>query len=662
MDMKKNKITKIPLIILSVFLLCFAYMISGISHAAEMTEVVEKKMQMERILENHVSTILDKLIGTGKSTVVINIVPDVEKSKTEVETWAEKKSSGDEKAATGTAAATSDGTKKATAPPKIKEFLPGIPLKKDLTEGESRTTAAESPAETRATQGVRRIVESEIKMPQSFIKRMSVTIVIDDKVDDVLIRTSEEVISEVLAIDKKRGDTLVIKKARFKPLSPWYGFLFSWKSFVIFLVIFLTALVALFLFGPLKNFLKDFLDTARSFNSANNAQNSSGIAGMGLADIQDREDEKDKEDKAAGDDIPSLTDNILDGNIEEEEETIMAFEPFKFIQKQDLRKVLFLIKDEQPRTIASILDYLDPSFASAILSGLPEELRLKVVYEISRMRQISDEELKKITAVIKHRIEYVSGGLDKFASLLDLMEPDNREMILKSIAETDPEFAKKVRELIFTFDQIAGLDDGTIRLIIEEINTSNLAIAIRRADEKLNNKIMDNMSEGGRALLKEEMEFGKPVSEARIKDEQVKIIGTIKKLEEEGKITITRKKKNIGFETEEIDPSEGKIDLLSDADNIEEEVSAAKNEKAFEHYNAGIEAVQRGDYKTAIKEFITSVKFNNRIWQTYQYLGTCYMSLGREIDAMKAYERALHINPDNEELRQWLNERRGARV
>ena len=608
----------------------------------EYTQIIAQKMQLEEKMEQQVNEILVRLLGPNKAKVIITITPNVERSKTEIEMWAQKGTKGKPGRKGVTGIGVTGGAGKTTpSTTKIKEVLPGIPLKKDLIERASITTATEEKTPQQESQGLRKSVESIIKLPPTFIKKITAIIVIDRKVNDAVVATIESLVTDVLGIKKKRGDKLIIKKVRFVSGKSFWRIFGTWQFFIIFLILFALGILALFLFGPFKGFMKNLLDVIRGFLPG--AASVSNVSSM-------EENEEETEEEKQIPEIPkevSLEEEPSQGGEEE-----MPFEPFKFVQKANLKKLLYLIKDEKPQTIATIIDFLSPPQAAKVVAALPPEIRAEVALEVIKMRTVSKDRIAQIAELIKQKIDYVGGGIDKFTELLDLMDDESREIVLKSIEEKYPNVVDKLKERVFTFEQIVDLDDAVVRIIVENIETSTLAIALRKANEKVKDKIIHNMPEEAIAVLKEEMEFGKPATDQNIFDAQLKIVETIKRLESEGRIAIRKGLEVSGLDEDEINREE-RINLLKEL----EQMSSSKvtdNEKAFQFYNAGIDYYKAGKYEEAISEFKKSLEYNDSIWQTYQYIGSCYYTLGNEKDAFDFYKKALEINPDNKELSNWL--------
>lgn len=621
--------------------------------AVEYSEVVVTQLMVEQALEERVQSVLTKILGPDKARVVIVIDPNVEKSMTEIETWAEQKSKKEEET----------GVKKGKALkplPKVKELLPGIPLKKSVLEREEEV-APTSEAKREAA-GMKKRVENIVKFPPSFIKRMTATLIIDRKVSDTLVETVESVVSGLLNLDTKRGDQLIIRRVSFIPATPWWSFLFKPQTYWVIIGMLLTVTLLMFLFGPLKTFFQNLLNTMKELKASRteieSASSTGTGAGVGPGLI------------AVGEGLPQKAEGGVIGEVEGEEKEIP--QTFRFVKESNLKRLLYLIKNEPPEAMALVFSYLTPDQAAKLFSSLSPEFQLKVALNLATVKQMDERIVNKIEKNIREKINLLKGGVDEFVEIFDRLDKKLKENILNALEKNNPELAKKIKDLTFSFEQIAKIDNSQLRIILGEINTGDLAIALRRASEEVKSKIMENMSAGGAVLLKEEMEFGKPVTVQAIEERQQKIVDLILKMEREGKIELKGRKRRGGIEKIEemqdikkiIEEEIIKKSLEEEPEEVVQSITKSKgsekmdNEKAFDHYNAGIEASQAGRHEEAIREFKKSLQYNDRIWQTYQYLGSCYYNQGMEQEAVQAYKKALELNPDNRELSEWLNNRK----
>ncbi|CCW35060.1 flagellar motor switch protein FliG [Chthonomonas calidirosea] len=222
--------------------------------------------------------------------------------------------------------------------------------------------------------------------------------------------------------------------------------------------------------------------------------------------------------------------------------------PFDFVKKTDPTQLLSFIVDEHPQTIALVLSHLNPNQAATVLSGLPQELRAEVARRIAIMDRTPPEVIREIERVLERKLStsVVSsaltsvGGVKSLVEILNWVDRTTEKTILENLSETTPDLAEEVKKLMFVFEDIVLLDDGSIQKVLREVDTKELALALKGVGEEVQNRIFKNMSERAATMLKEDMEFMGPVRLRNVEEAQQRIVGIIRRLEEAGEIVIAR--------------------------------------------------------------------------------------------------------------------------
>lgn len=221
--------------------------------------------------------------------------------------------------------------------------------------------------------------------------------------------------------------------------------------------------------------------------------------------------------------------------------------PFDFAKKADPTQLLSYLQEEHPQTIALILSHLPPKQAAAVLSGLPHESRAEVARRIAIMDRTPPEVVREIERVLERKLSSVVsqsftavGGVKSLVEVLNFVDRSTEKTILESLSENNPELADEVKKLMFVFEDITLLDDAAIQKVLREVDTKELALALKAVSDEVQNRIYKNMSERGAGMLKEEMEFMGPVRLKAVEEAQSKIVGIIRRLEENGEIIVAR--------------------------------------------------------------------------------------------------------------------------
>jgi flagellar motor switch protein FliG len=131
------------------------------------------------------------------------------------------------------------------------------------------------------------------------------------------------------------------------------------------------------------------------------------------------------------------------------------------------------------------------------------------------------------------------GGAKVAANILNFVEAGQDETLLKAIAEVDDTLGTEIRDLMFVFDNLAGLEDRTMQAILREVSTDKLALAMRGADARVRDKITKNMSQRAAEILLDDMEARGPVRLAEVEAAQKDILDQVRKMAEAGDISIS---------------------------------------------------------------------------------------------------------------------------
>jgi len=220
--------------------------------------------------------------------------------------------------------------------------------------------------------------------------------------------------------------------------------------------------------------------------------------------------------------------------------------PFDFIRRTDPAQLLNFIQQEHPQTIALVLSYLEPNKASIILQNLHYDLQGEVARRIAIMGMTSPEILRDIERVLEKKLSalsdenYYSGGVDSIVDILNHADRASEKHILEVIEDGDPELAEEIKRRMFVFEDIVLLNDRSVQRAMREVDAQDLAIALKGANAKVQEKFFKNMSKRATAMLKEDMDFMGPIRLIDVEERQQNIVSIIRHLEDMGEIVITR--------------------------------------------------------------------------------------------------------------------------
>ncbi|MGA2921188.1 MAG: flagellar motor switch protein FliG [Candidatus Sulfotelmatobacter sp.] len=215
------------------------------------------------------------------------------------------------------------------------------------------------------------------------------------------------------------------------------------------------------------------------------------------------------------------------------------------LQKADPQQLAKFLEGEHPQTIALILAHLDGKQASALLMKLPEQVRAQSVKRLAQLRQFSPEMAEKVSVVLNRRLLSLGeqsrktyAGFKSVADVMNRLEPTTAKSILENIEQDDPKTAISIRNLMFTFEDLLGVADASVREWLGSMDKKTLALALKGASADLKDHVFRAMSTRAVEMLKEDMEALGPVRGKDVNQAQQEAVTLLRKLEADGKVTL----------------------------------------------------------------------------------------------------------------------------
>jgi flagellar motor switch protein FliG len=222
--------------------------------------------------------------------------------------------------------------------------------------------------------------------------------------------------------------------------------------------------------------------------------------------------------------------------------------PFGFLTKADPRQMLSFLQDEHPQTIALVLAHMSATQASQVLSGLSADLQADVAHRIAVMDRTSPDIIRQVEMTLERKLSSVLqptdlssvGGLDPLVEIINRADRATERLILEGLAARNAELAEEVRSKMFMFEDITSLDDRSVQLVLRQVETNDLATALKGVRDEVRSKVMKNLSARAAENLAEEIEMLGPIRLRTVEEAQAKIVQAIRTLEESGQIAIKR--------------------------------------------------------------------------------------------------------------------------
>jgi flagellar motor switch protein FliG len=222
--------------------------------------------------------------------------------------------------------------------------------------------------------------------------------------------------------------------------------------------------------------------------------------------------------------------------------------PFQFLRSRRAEQIVSYIETEHPQVIAVVLAHLPMATAAHVIEGLPSTLRADVATRYARLETIDPDVvaevemalLRRVGAVASNEPQTVRGGVKPLAQLLNNVGRDTEKVVLNDLERTDPGLANAVRDLMFVFEDLIGIDDRGLQEVLRQADTRSIALALKDAAPAVREKIEANLSQ---RAAEDVAEYGSTLGMVRrseVEAAQQEIVRGARKLEEEGRIVLVR--------------------------------------------------------------------------------------------------------------------------
>jgi flagellar motor switch protein FliG len=214
------------------------------------------------------------------------------------------------------------------------------------------------------------------------------------------------------------------------------------------------------------------------------------------------------------------------------------------LNQLEATEVVELIRDEHPQIIATLLVHLERAKAAEVLAQLPERVRHDAVMRVATFGGVQPAALKELTEVLTGMLSGEGakrsrlGGIRAAAEIVNLMSSTHEDSVIKHVREHDELLAQKMIDEMFLFENLLEIEDRGIQLLLKEIESESLIIALKGAPQELRDKFLKNMSTRAAEMLREDIEIRGPVRVSQVEAEQKSILQIVRRLADSGEIVL----------------------------------------------------------------------------------------------------------------------------
>jgi flagellar motor switch protein FliG len=202
------------------------------------------------------------------------------------------------------------------------------------------------------------------------------------------------------------------------------------------------------------------------------------------------------------------------------------------------------LKNEYPQTVAVVLSKVKATHGARVLSLLPENFALEVVMRMLRMETVQKEILEQVERTL--RTEFMSNlarthrgdAHELVAEIFNNFDRSTEGRFMNALEERNHDSAQRIKQLMFTFEDLARLDPTGVQVLMRQIPKEQLQIALKGASEALKNLFLKNMSQRAGKMLQEDIAAMGPVRLRDVDEAQGAIVATAKALADANEIIL----------------------------------------------------------------------------------------------------------------------------
>jgi flagellar motor switch protein FliG len=211
----------------------------------------------------------------------------------------------------------------------------------------------------------------------------------------------------------------------------------------------------------------------------------------------------------------------------------------------DARSIGDMIRDEHPQVVAIILSVLEYDVAADVLNFLPPENRAEIMQRVASLETVQPSAMDELEGIMKQQFSSSSsaksssfGGVATAAKIMNFTKVNLEAAIMSGVAGLDEELALKIQDSMFTFQNLSGVDNRAIQVLMRSVESDLLMTALKGADEEVRDKFLDNMSQRARIMFLDDMEAKGPIRITDVEDAQKKIMRLARVLSDKGELVL----------------------------------------------------------------------------------------------------------------------------
>ena len=217
----------------------------------------------------------------------------------------------------------------------------------------------------------------------------------------------------------------------------------------------------------------------------------------------------------------------------------------EILRWMDPRAIADMIINEHPQVIAIILSVLEYDVAADVINFLPKDRRGEIMQRVAKLETVQPSAMEELERIMAEQFATNSsaqsssfGGVKTAAKIMNFVKVDLETEIMKSLTDIDEDLTLAIQDNMFTFENLSMVDNRAIQVMMRNIDSDLLMVALKGASEETRDKFFDNMSQRAKAMFIDDMESKGPMRISDVEDAQKNIMRIARKLSDAGELVL----------------------------------------------------------------------------------------------------------------------------
>jgi len=435
---------------------------SGILNSQE--EILSNKAQYENFLANKVENAITKILGPSQVKVLVDITMDYNKiEKVEYEKIN-----------------------------KVKENFIAAKEAGDINGKDYLMPGFEIP-KVESSANEPRSYTKQLIIPSNLIKKIKVNLIVNEKLDENTVKNITNMTKEILNLDEKRGDEIVVLKSFFAPMwkTIWYD-PNSLNFIMKYIILSIVGIISLLIVAM------GFLKLASAMNTMAKVQQTHQITmEVGGGGIQGP--------TGIGLDMtkPLLASKEKTVSQETSQESSLSEKIYFDIKPYQIDALVNLMIKEDPSNVAIIVDHLRDDIKAEFLKRLPQDFASDIILSLAQMRFIDRDTIMQIKEELETRLSGVVGGVNTALKLIENLSWIEKSRYLKNIESKHPEIYREIRKHFVLLEDLKYLDDKDMSILISQTSIDDWANVFGIIDDEFKERLKGEFSQTALKIIEE---------------------------------------------------------------------------------------------------------------------------------------------------------------